>query len=35
VAHDRDRAATLVSDFMATSVEQVLKHAETLRARIA
>jgi dipeptidase len=33
-ARDRDRAATLVSDFMATSVEQALKHAETLRARI-
>ena len=31
---DRDRAAALVSDFMAASVEQALKHAETLLRRV-
>jgi dipeptidase len=35
VAGDRDRAALVVSEFMAATVEQVLKRAEALRASIA
>jgi secernin len=34
-AGDRDRAAVLVTDFMAATVEQALKRAELLRSRIA
>jgi secernin len=34
-AGDRDGAAAIVTEFMAASVEQVLKRAEELRARIA
>ena len=35
LADEPDRAAEIVSDFMARTAEQALKHAETLRARIA
>jgi secernin len=34
-AGDRDRAAELMSEFMETTVEEALKRAELLRARIA
>jgi secernin len=34
-AGDRDRCATLASEFMASTLEQALKRAEELRARIA
>jgi hypothetical protein len=34
-AGDRDHAAEIVSEFMASSVEEALKRAEALRARIA
>jgi hypothetical protein len=35
VAGDRDRAALIVTELMATAAEQALKRAETLRALIA
>jgi len=35
VAGDRDRAALIVTELMVSSVEQALKRAEALRARIA
>ena len=34
-AGDRDRGAEIVSEFMASAVEEAMKRAETLRARIA
>jgi dipeptidase len=34
VAGDRDRAAEIASDFMARTVEEALKRAEALRARL-
>jgi len=34
-AGDRDRAAEIVSDFMSSTVEEALKRAEALRAKIA
>jgi hypothetical protein len=34
-AGDRDGAAAIATEFMAASVEQALKRAEELRARIA
>jgi secernin len=35
VSGDRDRAARLVSDYMGRTVEDALKHADTLRSHIA